>query len=224
MKKYFCLIAFQTTILFVSTNIWAFSDIDTHPKITKAAAAQSTLTTYLNDNLGYKNGLNEIILDAKIEQILMDGAQTEDSGILDPSAFSSCDRGLNHFYNPSKFVTDHYAGLDDVTSADANNLISIWPFSYHWTGKSNPFWAIGPDYSCSSTLVDPPRDKSSTCNDYSWYHARMAFLEALTAKTEDDRNKLFVRAFRSVGQIIHLLQDMAVPAHVRNDMKGHILA
>jgi len=28
--------------------------------------------------------------------------------------------------------------------------------------------------------------------------------------------------FRSVGQVVHLLQDMAVPAHVRNDMWGHL--
>ena len=44
----------------------------------------------------------------------------------------------------------------------------------------------------------------------------------MSESTTDDRKRLFARTFRSVGQVAHLLQDMAVPAHVRNDMQGHL--
>jgi hypothetical protein len=59
-------------------------------------------------------------------------------------------------------------------------------------------------------------------NFYSWPIAREAFYEALKSNDSGKRIQYFNRMFRSLGQVAHLLQDMAVPAHVRNDMKGHL--
>lgn len=78
---------------------------------------------------------------------------------------------------------------------------------YHWTGNSNLAWAIGE--------IDS--------NAYSWKKAREAYYAGLIAKSEAEREQLFADAFRSIGQVLHLVEDMAVPAHTRNDMKGHIL-
>ncbi|KJU83950.1 secreted protein [Candidatus Magnetobacterium bavaricum] len=52
-------------------------------------------------------------------------------------------------------------------------------------------------------------------NKWSWANARKYFYNGLTLSTEKDRNKAFADAFRALGQAVHLLQDMAVPAHTR---------
>jgi len=54
-------------------------------------------------------------------------------------------------------------------------------------------------------------------NVYSWPSAREYLYQALTATDEDSRNSNFANCFRSIGQVMHLLQDMSVPAHVRDD-------
>jgi len=77
---------------------------------------------------------------------------------------------------------------------------------YHWTGNSNLAWASG--------------DVAS--NQYSWPKARAAYHAALVAKAPSEREQLFTAAFRTLGHVLHLIEDLAVPAHTRNDMKGHI--
>lgn len=52
---------------------------------------------------------------------------------------------------------------------------------------------------------------------YSWNDARHYYYAALTSTTTDQRNANFARSFRSVGQVMHLVEDMAVPEHTRND-------
>ena len=53
--------------------------------------------------------------------------------------------------------------------------------------------------------------------DYSYHDARSYFWDALTAKTDADRQRNLALTFRSVGQFIHLIQDAAQPQHTRND-------
>lgn len=52
---------------------------------------------------------------------------------------------------------------------------------------------------------------------YSWFDARDYYWKALTSINKDDREKYFAETFRAIGQVMHLVQDMSVPAHVRND-------
>jgi hypothetical protein len=213
------LLIFFVAVCFFPLNVFAWSDIGTHPKITEKAAEQSNLKTtdYLKNNLGFKSGLSETIYSGtSIEQLLSDGARTEDTGILDPAwyppkYYKICSRGLNHFYNPTKSISDSSAGLSDL---------QIGKNRY-----SNPLWAIGPEYGCSTSAEDDPSEDeqwSNSCNSFNWYKARQSFYAALTKKDVEQRNKLLARTFRSVGQVAHLVEDMAVPAHVRNDMKGHL--
>ncbi len=42
-------------------------------------------------------------------------------------------------------------------------------------------------------------------------------LGEFVAKTKDEREVYLAKAFRSIGQVVHLIQDMAAPAHVRDD-------
>jgi len=48
---------------------------------------------------------------------------------------------------------------------------------------------------------------------YSWFTARASFYNALTNGSEAE----FAKTFRSLGQVMHIISDMAVPAHVRAD-------
>ncbi len=59
--------------------------------------------------------------------------------------------------------------------------------------------------------------------DMGWDNARSYFYEALTSTDHAVKEAKFVKSFRAVGMVMHLLQDMAVPAHVRNDMSSHLL-
>lgn len=52
---------------------------------------------------------------------------------------------------------------------------------------------------------------------HSWHDARAEFLRALTDGDDFIRQIFFRRTFQSLGQLIHLVQDAAVPAHTRND-------
>ncbi|MBM4333270.1 MAG: hypothetical protein FJ117_18970 [Deltaproteobacteria bacterium] len=56
---------------------------------------------------------------------------------------------------------------------------------------------------------------------YSWNDVRHYYYRALTALTKTDRGKNFAETFRGLGQLLHLVQDVSVPAHTRND--AHII-
>ncbi len=55
---------------------------------------------------------------------------------------------------------------------------------------------------------------------YSIKHAREYFYNGLTMITQEKREENLALCFRSLGQVIHLIQDMAQPQHVRNDPHG----
>lgn len=54
-------------------------------------------------------------------------------------------------------------------------------------------------------------------NSWSWRIARDKFYTGLTAARLADRQVALADSFRAVGQMLHLVQDLASPAHVRND-------
>jgi hypothetical protein len=53
--------------------------------------------------------------------------------------------------------------------------------------------------------------------DNSYSDARRSFVEALTTTNNTSRAAAWGRTFQSLGQVIHHLQDMGQPQHVRND-------
>jgi hypothetical protein len=56
----------------------------------------------------------------------------------------------------------------------------------------------------------------------SWKKASDSFCKGLRVLNQDERDKNLAGAFRALGQVMHLVQDMSVPAHVRNDMHDHM--
>lgn len=53
--------------------------------------------------------------------------------------------------------------------------------------------------------------------DWSWKKGRDSFYKGLTAITKTDREKSLADTFRAVGQVMHLVEDVSVPAHMRDD-------
>jgi hypothetical protein len=56
---------------------------------------------------------------------------------------------------------------------------------------------------------------------YSYKDAMQYFYDALTKNSEAERNSSWGKTFQTLGQVIHHVQDMAQPEHVRNDQ--HLL-
>ncbi|MBI4824610.1 MAG: hypothetical protein HY805_10350 [Nitrospirae bacterium] len=54
--------------------------------------------------------------------------------------------------------------------------------------------------------------------NFLWQDARGSFYSGLISTTKGDREKSLSIAFETLGRIMHLVQDMAVPAHTRDDM------
>lgn len=56
--------------------------------------------------------------------------------------------------------------------------------------------------------------------DYSYRDARNYYYQGLVAASESERKRNLALTFRSVGQVIHLVQDLAQPQHTHNDSHG----
>ena len=96
-------------------------------------------------------------------------------------------RSANHFHEP----------------------ISNSGFSGYWgmgltTGESAPLWA-----------QKAPR-RQSPGGAFSWQDARQNFFSALISTDQTSREIQLSESFRAVGQVMHLVQDMSVPEHVRD--------
>lgn len=52
---------------------------------------------------------------------------------------------------------------------------------------------------------------------YSWRDAREYFFSALTSNTGDVREAYLAESFRALGQVMHLVADMSVPEHTRDN-------
>lgn len=98
-------------------------------------------------------------------------------------------RSRNHFHNP----------IDDSG------------FSGWWdTGILKGISAVA--------WINQPIDTQS-CGHYSWNDAKKYYYAALTVSDKVSRETNFAETFRAIGQMMHLVQDMSVPEHTRND--GH---
>ncbi len=90
--------------------------------------------------------------------------------------------------------------------------------------RNAPDWAIG----STDAFREPNTPELFRRNHFTVFDAREAMYRALTgqdgnnkpiATTVEERNKYWATTFRSLGDVVHLIQDMAQPQHTRND--GH---
>lgn len=175
---------------------YAWNEKETHNIITEIAAKNSVLSNSSGNYLGilgFSNGLStELSWDSsptiKVEKI--QNWLNEGAKLEDLGEWYEIPLGvryLNHFHNPLKDWSS--AGLSDMAS-----------------GESLLQWA-----------QDGINQESKLGGDWSWQKIRNYFYTALTSTSDTARQEYFARTFRGMGQQMHLVQDMAVPAHVRND-------
>lgn len=97
-------------------------------------------------------------------------------------------RSLNHFHNP--ITEEGFKGNCGGISSCVSSTV----------------WALM-----------PMGTQSSITGNYSWYDVRDYYLKALTSTDKTTRDTNFAETFRGLGQLMHLIEDAAVPAHTRND-------
>lgn len=195
MKKGLLLIM-VAMLLFSQKSLHAYDDAKTHPDITQASIDKSRLNDFLIYNLGILEGKNKTYYGRTITDLLESGSTNEDHPL---------NRAQNHFWNPI-----NNTGLGDI-----------------FEGKPNRDWAMGRDgnwnpiYDCQDDN-DYCSWTGCSCNAYSWRVAGDEYYKALTSTSETERNQHFIKFWESLGRDLHLLEDMGVPAHTRNDMSGHL--
>ncbi|NMB79223.1 MAG: hypothetical protein GYA23_09050 [Methanomicrobiales archaeon] len=111
--------------------------------------------------------------------------------------------GLLHFYDPTN-PSEPYL---------SNDLVNVYTQVLLGSPYRNPetdaiTWAIeGKDSLEGEELI--------FIQDYSWNDGKRYLKEALAST--DRQNENYGKAWRSLGETMHLIADMTVPAHVRND-------
>jgi hypothetical protein len=196
-------------LIFLCNNLPAYENIVTHPAITTSAAKTPKLGSYLINNLGLTDGVQSKIPsngETTVLDWLRKGSTDEDIPMC---------RATNHFHNPIKSWDQSY--MSDDTSPLGLLVrkyceLSGWPYSAR---KSNVTWGTGYLSPTSSKIVRPNQWMG-------WDDARNYYYWALSAASSTDRETYFAKTFQALGQVSHLLQDMAVPAHVRNDFSSHL--
>ncbi|MCJ7782581.1 MAG: hypothetical protein MUP41_01510, partial [Desulfobacterales bacterium] len=69
------------------------------------------------------------------------------------------------------------------------------------------------------TIGESAYDRANNSNNfYSWKNARDYFYRGLTSTVEAGRDLCLAYSFEILGHVVHLIQDVSVPAHTRDDM------
>jgi len=128
---------------------------------------------------------------AGIEEKLLNGKNVIDLVVEGSRREDDENRFCNHFHNP----------------------LSTWSTA----GLQIPIPIICPATNHSSVLWGQGLDLQPSGKQFAWQNARTNYFEGLTAQTQSEREEKLGLTFRALGQLSHLVQDAAVPAHSRND-------
>ena len=169
-------------------------DIETHRAISRAAVQNSFLATPANLT---RLGLEAVpIFDTAQTFPSSAGGQPQaiDQLIQFGSAWEdnqSSLQALRHFYDP---VRDRPLDLTETVGTSLST--------------KSPDWALEDLGTYSAPFVS---------QDFSYRDARNYFYKALIDPSQGQRKRFFGLTFQTLGHVIHHLQDMAQPQHVRND-------
>jgi len=211
-KRALTIVFFLIGVLLRYQVVMGYDDAQTHPAITNFAVDKSILKTYLPKNLGseFLKGYESIVNGKSVVEWIRKGSIDEDT--------PSC-RASNHFHNPllswdQSYMSDDVTPMAQLIREFCN--ITGWPC---FMRKSDVTWATG-------YLAPAPEGKKATFltlyKVYNWDKARDYYYKALTSTSKPSRESNFAQTFENLGHILHLLQDVSVPAHVRNDFQSHL--
>ncbi len=209
--------------MIISTSITSFSyalNVDTHRAINEYIVKHTinsfSLNEYMKNQLGIQGGIYEQFnSDAswtsskKGWEWLRDGGEYED---VPPGYLIPYRRSRNHFHNP--LLQLDQAGYTDWM-AFCKTIDNPFLISGHCP-VSAVLWAQGPQ---NSDNVLGFFDLNPG-GDWSWQKTRQNYYNALIATSKPAKDTTFANTFRGVGQLMHLVADMSVPEHTRNDFHG----
>jgi len=116
----------------------------------------------------------------------------QDNLNIDPADF-------DNIYEPQIIIGSNQEDVKDRPRNHFHNPITNQGLSDFFEGISARTWVNSP------------------INEWSWKQIRDYYYQAMTATTDVLRNDLFFQMFEGLGHVAHLIQDMSVPEHVRND-------
>jgi len=174
-------------------------ETDTHEKINRYISDHSlngfSLDLYLKNQMGFAKGTKEKFQQSTVTKELGEWIQIGGKYEDKPDQTLPYIRSVNHFHNPL------------APSLGQAGFTGIWDIPHFLSGQSAALWS------------QKTPSTQSPGGYYSWYDARNYFHSALTSTTPTVRGTNFADTFRGLGQLMHLVQDMSVPEHSRND--GH---
>jgi len=198
MKRILCLTSFIFYLNVIVPCAYPL-EIETHDLINTVISDNVShggfaLGFYFSNALLLEKGTDEIVDGNTINAWLGIGGRYEDGS----PGCQQYDRSRNHFHNP--LTETGFSGF----------------FFGFLGGMSAVNWAQLPDNVQQTKLV-----LSCPGDNYSWSDVRNYFFQGLTSQNNDVRGTSLAKAFRGIGQLMHLVEDMSVPQHVRDDF--HVL-
>jgi len=202
--------------------LYAWENKLTHPAITDEAIGTSSIDNHLKTQLGLDNGVATDLywdfpsdIEERIDKGKAEPGQTTRSVSEWLRVGSIIEDQDNRFFPPPWRPRHHFhdpirnSGLDNHTDhpdRDAPGWSDWLPL-----GQSAIDWAI------SGTAAQEP-----FTNNEKWSAARVIFYDSLTSVAKSERESQLAEAFVKLGCVLHMIEDMGVPAHTRNDfLFGH---
>jgi len=108
---------------------------------------------------------------------------------------------LRHFYDPTR--SKGYRYLTDIINSAPLEIIKYNMDDPETNGVE---WALGSKGSFGSSE-----------HNYTWENGKGFIKGALEQANLEQRNKYMAKAWRSLGETLHMIADNGCPAHVRND-------
>ncbi len=190
-KKLFLIVVMLINLVTISDAY----EVGTHKLmniyISKSTINDFSFDLYLKEKLGMKNGREEVFSLKKSWEWLEEGGTKEDDYASSFLINNMFARYVNHFHNP----LDN-SGFSGVLGLGYGGVSSI-----EWSQK--------------------PAGTQTPGGYYSWHDVRGYYYSALTASDSQIRETNFAQTFRGLGQLMHLVQDLSVPEHTRDD--GHVM-
>lgn len=206
---------FMTIILLFHYEIAVgYDDQIAHPTVTELAVQNSIVKTKLIQQLGpdVSKGYDSLINGKSIVRWIRDGSTTEDK--------EPC-RRASHMHDPTKDWNISY--MSDFPPSEAYCLLQGWGAKPY----SNITWATGylgpaPGGQKQQFTSDPRYAPNNWDNAREYYYRALTGTSNLPPPFPPGRDRYFVASFQALGQVLHLLQDVSVPAHTRNDFMSHL--
>jgi hypothetical protein len=228
MKKNLKMLIFTAVILELNGQAFGFCG-DSHANLTQTAIFNSVLSEYLQNQLNIQQGLNGILT---LDQSVIPPSERIPSDQLEERIFLilplyptvrdllECGSRLEDIPNPraKHHFHDPYrnAGLNNKTEHPALS-VAFSTVTYAWYWGDNKFDLTGASNLKRASNTEDPNWEQEYENFFAWPDARNYFYKALTKESPETRVHYLAMTFLSLGHVLHLLEDMGVPPHARND-------